>query len=97
MAIRKKGRSRFFYLGREFSWYVHKELELRIASTDKKFVVAVNLSAPYEIRVSGEDFPREQHKERPLTMEYSGELGDSMGKAAANIVEWAFGPSVGAT
>ena len=57
MAIRKKGRSIIEVNGRSFVYWVHDEQEVRIASTDKRFVVAFRWIGDPLLTVSGQEFP----------------------------------------
>ena len=55
--IRTKGRNRFDYNGRSFVWYVAREIELHIASEDKRFVVMLELIGNQPLlSVSGQEF-----------------------------------------
>jgi hypothetical protein len=61
MPARTKGRAKFNFHGRPFIWWVDGDRWLRIASLDKKFVVAVPLGVDYAVppllEVIGEEFP----------------------------------------
>ena len=62
MGVRAKGRHKITVGGRDFVWWVYNDGEsLRIASEDKRFVVAYQLyyegDARPLLRVSGPEFP----------------------------------------
>ena len=57
MAMRDKGRSKITVEGREFVYHVHDEVEVRVASSDKKFVVSYRWVGEPVVKVSGQEFP----------------------------------------
>ena len=90
MAIRSKGRARITVNDREFVWYVHDDRELRIASSDKRFVVAIDLGITDVLVVKGPEFPRLERPDRPRKVELPEIDWSSMGRAAAEIVTWCY-------
>ena len=92
--IRTKGRSRFDYNGRNFVWHIARDVELRIASTDKKFVVMYELigSRPL-MSVSGAEFVGVQPAaKRPLWLvppHFNRPIG---GALVREILSWCFDP-----
>jgi len=66
MGIRKKGRAKFTFDGRLFVWWIDNEIYLRIASNDKRFVVAYLLLGETSLlAVHGPEFPSLDHRKRP--------------------------------
>ncbi|HEY1068596.1 MAG TPA: hypothetical protein VGE52_20900 [Pirellulales bacterium] len=93
--IRTKGRNRFDYHGRGFVWHVAREVELRIASTDKSFAVMYELIGGRPlIAVSGPEFPGiPATLKRPTWIvppSFSHSLG---GTLVREILDWCFDPA----
>ena len=66
MGIRKKGRAKFNFDGRVFVWWIDNEIYLRIASDDKRFVVAYLLLGETSLlAVHGPEFPGLDDRKRP--------------------------------
>ena len=93
--IRTKGRNRFDYNGRDFVWHIAREVELRIASTDKQFVVMYELIGDHpRLSVSGPEFlgvPPTLN--RPVWL-IPPHFGQRIGGALVReILDWSFDPS----
>jgi hypothetical protein len=88
MPARTKKRAKFDFQGRPFVWWVEDEYYLRIASLDKKFVVAHPLwrrmEHPPVIEVIGEEFPgvAPSHP-RPCWFIVPEMPGNSMGRGSS--------------
>lgn len=98
MSIRKKGRNSFIFKGRLFSWWIDDETYLRIASVDKKFIIAIRMwGLPDDqcvIEVIGEDFPGlSSSDKRPVLLKTPELLGHSMGNYIEHILEWSLSPT----
>ena len=96
MSIRRKGRARFDYHGRQFVWWVDNDTYLRIASADKQFVVAYLLFDPDSVgpllAVHGPEFPGVSNKDsRPVLLVPPKFSADSMGGHVADVLDWCFG------
>jgi hypothetical protein len=92
--IRTKGRNRFDYNGRQFIWYVADETQLRIASTDKRFVVMFELIGNQPLMsVSGYEFlgipPSLQLPIWIVLPRFSNSVG---GALVREILDWCFNP-----
>jgi hypothetical protein len=99
MPARTKGRAKFDFRGRPFVWWIEDETWLRIASLDKKFVVAW-LMWSYDgetelLHVIGEEFPG-QPPHRPIELKLPRDVitASSMGARVDAILAWTFGPPV---
>ena len=95
MSIRRKGRTKFDYHGRQFVWWVDNDTYLRIASADKQFVVAYLLFDPNStgplLAVHGQEFPGVSSKEsRPAWFVLPKLSAASMGSHVAEILDWCF-------
>lgn len=95
MAIRKKGRAQFNYNGRQFVWYVHREIYLRIASVDKQFSVTYELIGNTPLMgVTGPEFIGLPNTvRRPALIvppPFSAEMG---GRTVRQILDWCFDPN----
>lgn len=72
MGVRKKGKTRFEYLGRYYYW-LFDNWHIRIASEDKKFVVAYFMDGHRELEphleVIGQEFPGiKREQSRPVRL-----------------------------
>lgn len=67
MAARKKNRTRFEYLGRQYLWS-YDDWRVRLCSEDKKLVVAFFMGDPFgmdrHLEVIGPEFPGIEPTER---------------------------------
>jgi hypothetical protein len=90
MAVRKKGRSIIEVGGRRFVWHVHRETYLRIASEDKRFVVAYRWIGEPELSVIGPEFPGVSPSEpRPVVLRPSAFSYGSPAELARQVIGWA--------
>ncbi|MGC8644604.1 MAG: hypothetical protein ACP5XB_32465, partial [Isosphaeraceae bacterium] len=98
MPARTKGRAKFDFKGRPFVWWVDGDYGLRIASADKRFVVAVALGrasdeAPILV-VHGQEFPGlPSGVPRPVHLIVPEPRGGSMGVWVEELLMWSFNPS----
>jgi len=95
MAIRTKGRAKFDYNGRPFVWWVDADTYLRIASTDKQFVVSYLLYDPDNagplLAVLGPEFPGIDRSEpRPVWFVPPIYSAETMGGHVADLLDWCF-------
>jgi hypothetical protein len=91
MSVRKKNRNLIEVCGRRFVWYVHRETHVRIASEDKRFVVAYRWVGDPELTVSGPEFPRlSESASRPCVIRPPAFCFASPADLAHQIVRWAF-------
>ena len=90
MAVRKKGRSAIEVNGRSFVWWVHRDREVRIASSDKRFVVAYRWFGDPLLTVSGQEFPGISASEpRPVFLLPPGFAYRSPAGLARHVIQWA--------
>ena len=95
MPARTKGRAKFDFRGRPFMWWVDRDYWLRIASIDKRFVIAFALGRvvdqPPILVVYGQEFlgllPSEPRPVFLITLEPAG---DSMGAWVDQLLAWSF-------
>jgi hypothetical protein len=100
MPARTKGRAKFDFRGRPFVWWVDGDYWLRIASLDKRFVVAYALGRaidqPPILTVHGQEFAGLTSADRRpvyvIAPELSGGSGGSMGAWVDQLLTWAFDP-----
>jgi hypothetical protein len=95
MPARTKGRAKFDFRGRPFVWWVDGDYWLRIASQDKRFVVACALGRaadqPPILTVHGPEFPGLDPSEpRPVHLVLPKTKGDSMGAWVEQLLTWSF-------
>jgi hypothetical protein len=95
MPARTKGRAKFNFRGRQFVWWIDGDRWLRIASLDKKFVVAFALGRaadqPPILTVSGQEFPGlEGSRSRPRYVIVPEPSGNSMGAWVDQLLRWSF-------
>jgi len=95
MPARTTGRAKFDFRGRPFVWWVDGDRYLRIASLDKKFVIAFPLGRvpedPPTIEVIGSEFPGLDPSEaRPLWLVVPEPSYDSMGGMVDELLRWSF-------
>jgi len=95
MPARTKGRAKFDFRGRAFVWWVDGDYWLRIASLDKRFVIAYALvraiDQPPILTVHGQEFPGLEPSElRPIYLITSEPAGDSMGAKVDQLLAWSF-------
>jgi hypothetical protein len=98
MPARTKGRAKFDFRGRAFVWWVDGDCYLRIASADKKFVIAFPLggSGPPAVAVIGQEFlgvePAVPH---PVWLQLypPWPAGESMGAWVDELLRWSFDPA----
>lgn len=84
-------RSQIEVAGRRFVWYVHGETHIRIASEDKRFVVAYRWLGEPELTVSGSEFPRlAASAPRPFVLRPPEFSYRSPAGLARQIIRWAF-------
>jgi hypothetical protein len=95
MPARTKGRAKFDFRGRPFVWWVDGDYWLRIASLDKRFVVAYALGRaagqPPILTVHGQEFPGlESSEPRPIYLITLEPTGKSMGAWVDQLLTWCF-------
>ncbi|MCC6359981.1 MAG: hypothetical protein IT450_14650 [Phycisphaerales bacterium] len=96
MPARTKGRAKFDFRGRAFVWWVDGDRYLRIASLDKKFVIALVLGTEdcEVVEVSGAEFPGVETTEpRPLWFVAPPLPKTSMGAWVERLLTWSFDES----
>jgi hypothetical protein len=98
MPARTKGRARFDFRGRKFVWSIDGDRWLRIASLDKRFVVAVPMfrdsDQPLVLVVHGHEFPGLTPADaRPVYLVVPEPSGSSMGAWVDQILTWSFDES----
>jgi hypothetical protein len=99
MPARTKGRARFDFQGRPFVWRIDGDRWLRIASLDKRFVVASPLGRaigqPPVLVVHGQEFPGLTSSDpRPVYLIVpESPSGGSMGAWVEQILAWSFDES----
>ena|SRR5579872_3091251 len=98
MPGRTKGRAKIDFHGRPFVWWIDGDYYLRIASLDKRFVVAYALGCaidqPPILTVYGQEFTGLDPSEaRPIYVIVSEPVGDSMGACVNHLLTWSFDPS----
>jgi hypothetical protein len=94
MAARKKGRSVVEVAGRRFVWHVHRETHVRIASEDKRFVVAYRWVGEPELSVIGPEFPGASAS-RPLVVRPPAFAYRGPGELARQVIRWAISSAGG--
>jgi hypothetical protein len=93
MAVRKKGRSVVEVSGRRFFWHVHRETHVRIASEDKRFVVAYRWVGEPELSVSGPEFPGlSPFLPRPVILRPPSFAYSSPAELARQVIRWVLSP-----
>jgi hypothetical protein len=97
MPARTKRREKFDFNGRPFVWWVDGDYWLRIASADKRFVVAYALwRAPNQapiLVVHGPEFPGlPPGLSRPASLIVPEPGGGSMGARVEELLMWSFSP-----
>lgn len=97
MPARTKGRAKFDFHGRPFVWWIDGDYWLRIASLDKKFVVAFALGRagdqPPILTVHGHEFPGlKRSATRPVYLIVPQPSG-SMGAWVDHLLRWSLDPS----
>jgi hypothetical protein len=93
MAVRKKGRSVIEVNGRSFVWWVYRDREVRIASADKRFVVAFRWVGDPRLAVSGQEFPGLLPTEpRPVVLSPPAFVYRSPAGLARQVIKWALYP-----
>ena len=97
MPIRTRGRAKFDFRGRAFVWWIDNDKYLRIASLDKKFVIALllgaDIDAPGVVEVTGQEFPGlDQSERRPVRLVVPWPEGKSMGAWVDELLRWSFDP-----
>ena len=95
MPARTKGRAKFDFRGRPFVWWVDGDYWLRIASLDKRFVVAYALGRaadqPPILTVHGQEFPGlEPSEPRPIFLITAEPSGGSIGAWVDQLLTWCF-------
>jgi hypothetical protein len=95
MPARSKGRAKFDFRGRAFVWWIDGDYWLRIASEDKRFVVAYPLgraaNQPPILTVHGPEFPGlEPFHPRPIYLVIPETTGKSMGAWVDQLLTWSF-------
>jgi hypothetical protein len=98
MPARTKGRANFDFNGRPFVWWIDGDYWLRIASLDKRFVVAYalvrTLDQPPVLTVHGQEFPGlEPSQPRPIFLNVPEPAGKSMGAMVDQLLSWSFDQS----
>lgn len=97
MPARTKGRAKFDFRGRPFIWWIEGDWWLRIASLDKRFVVAYPLGhsiySPTTLVVHGPEFPGLRNDQRPVFLVIPEPAGKSMGAWVDQILRWSFDAS----
>jgi hypothetical protein len=98
MPARTRGRAKFDFRGRPFVWWVDSDRWLRIASLDKRFVIAWplgrRLDEPSTILVVGQEFPGIDAAEaRPVRLLVPERVGPSMGAWVDHLLRWSFDPA----
>jgi hypothetical protein len=97
MPARTKRRAKFDFNGRPFVWWIDGDYWLRIASADKRFVVAFALGrgpdqAPILV-VHGQEFPGlPSGMPRPIYVIVPEPRGGSMGAWVEELLIWSFSP-----
>jgi hypothetical protein len=92
--IRTKGRRRFDYNGRPFVWFIARDVELRIASVDKRFVVMYELIGNHPLMsISGQEFIGIPLAARRPVWIVAPPFVQSLGSAKVReILDWCFDP-----
>jgi hypothetical protein len=98
MPARTKGRATFDFRGRQFVWWIDGDRWLRIASLDKRFLVAFPLGRaidqPPVLVVHGQEFPGLTPSDsRPVHLIVPEPSGGSMGAWVDQILAWSFDES----
>ena len=98
MAARSKGRAKFDFRGRQFVWWVDGDKWLRIASSDKQFVVAVPLVKERDdhevLVIHGPEFPGlPANERRPVVCRIPSLSQKSFGSYVGVILDWSFDPN----
>ena len=89
MGVRKKGRVKFDFNGRQFVWWIDNDTFLRIASNDKKFVVGNLLIDRLDLlAVHGPEFPQLNDPLRPAWVVMPGlDTSTEFGRRVNDILE----------
>ena len=94
MPARTKGRAKFDFRGRPFVWWIENDKFLRIASGDKKFVIAYLIGTdPDEpvVEVIGPEFAEiERTEPRPLWFVAPPLPAASVGTRVDRLLRWSF-------
>lgn len=97
VSARTKRRAKFDFHGRPFVWWVDNDRWLRIASLDKRFVVAFPLGravdGPTILVVHGQEFLGLRSSTRPIYLVVPEPTGKSMGAWVEQLLNWSFNPS----
>ena len=98
MPGRTRKRAKFDFCGRPFIWWIDRDYWLRIASADKRFVVAFALgrdpSQPPTLAVHGHEFPGlPSGVPRPAYVIVPDPRGESMGAWVDELLRWSFNPT----
>lgn len=97
MGVRKQGRSVVEVGDRRFVWHVHRDTHVRIASEDKRFVVAYRWTDEPELSVIGPEFPRAPSPLRPFAVRPPAFAYRGPGELARQVIEWALFSSAGSS
>jgi hypothetical protein len=97
MPARTKRRAKFDFNGRPFVWWIDGDYWLRIASMDKRFVVAYALGRALDqapiLVVDGPEFPGlGSGVPRPAYLVVPEPSGESMGAWIEELLTWSFTP-----
>ena len=97
MPSRTKSRAKFDFRGRPFVWWVDGDYYLRIASLDKKFIIAFPMGTepndPPVVEVIGSEFSGlDASEHRPVWIVVPRPLGKSMGAWVDQLLRWSFNP-----
>jgi adenine/guanine phosphoribosyltransferase-like PRPP-binding protein len=99
MPARSRGRASFDFQGQPFVWWIDGDRWLRIASSDKRFVVALPLlrgvRAPVVLTVTAQEFPDLASASRPAYVIAPATTGTSPGAIVSELLGWAFDPARG--
>ena len=94
MPARTKGRAKFDFRGRPFVWWVDNDKFLRIASIDKKFVIAYLIGTDSDepvVEVIGPEFAGiERAEPRPLWFVAPALPTTSVGGWVDRLLRWSF-------
>jgi hypothetical protein len=95
MPARTKARAKFDFRGRPFVWWIENDKYLRIASLDKRFVIAYLIGRAIEdppvVKVIGPEFPGLESARRPLWFVVPEPTG-VMGAWVDQLLRWSFNP-----
>ena len=97
VSVRTKGRAKFYFRGRAFVWLVQDDKWLRVASADKRFVVAYSMIVERGEKpclvVNGEEFLGLENHRRPIHLLPELPNSNSVGSLVNNLLEWCFDPN----